>query len=161
MPAELFAFCVPFRELAAELDEWRERTCLTKPSHGVPPHVTVLIPAPPEPAVAADALAGCESFEVTFPRLGRFPNTLWLAPEPADPFVAMTDALIECFPGHPPYGGAFDGVTPHLTVAQGDELDGVESEIAALLPLRSRATSVVLFEQVAPDRWRERAEFSL
>ena len=161
MSSELFAFTIPFRDLAPAVDEWRERTCLAKPSHGVPPHITLLIPAPLDLEAAKAALAEFRSFDVTFSGFGRFPETLWLAPTPAAPFVAMTEALVEAFPSHAPYGGAFTEITPHLTVAQGDKLDRAEHDIAQTLPLSSRASSVVAFEQVAPDRWRENAEFDL
>ena len=159
--AELCAFTVPFPDLAQAVDEWRERTCASKPSHGVQPHVTLLIPTPPDLDAAVDALSPFAAFEVTFAGFGRFPGTLWLAPDPAAPFVAMTEALVAAFPDHAPYGGEFTGITPHLTVAEGDELDAAEAAIAAALPLTSRASSVTLFEQVADDRWVERAEFDL
>ncbi len=161
MSSELFAFSIPFRDLAPAVDEWRERTCTSKPSHGVPPHVTLLIPAPPDVDAAAEALCPFGAFDVTFAGFGRFPATLWLAPEPAAPFVAMTEALVQAFPDHAPYGGLFEEITPHLTVAQGGELDAAETTLAAALPLGSRASSVVLFEQAADDRWVERAEFDL
>lgn len=161
MPSELFAFSVPFRDLAPVVDQWRERTCEAKPSHGVPPHVTLLIPAPDDVARAAEALASFGPFDVAFPRLDRFPGTLWLAPEPVEPFVRMTESLVGAFPEHPPYDGAFAEITPHLTVAQGDDLSEAETALESRLPLRSRASSVVLFEQVAPDRWRENHELPL
>ena len=161
MPSELYAFSIPFRDLAPAVDEWRERACEAKPSHGVPPHVTLLIPAPPDLETAAVALEPFGPFEVEFARLGRFPATLWLSPEPAEPFVRMTEALVDAFPGHLPYAGAFEQITPHLTVAQGDDLGETETALEPRLPLRSRASSVVLFEQVAPDRWRETDELQL
>jgi 2'-5' RNA ligase superfamily len=161
MPSELYAFSVPFRDLAPAVDEWRERTCATKPSHGVLPHVTLLIPAPPDADGAAETLASLGPFEVAFARFGRFPGTLWLAPDPVEPFVEMTRSLVARFPGHEPYGGEFAGITPHLTVAEGEELSAAEAALEPLLPLRSRASSVVLFEQLAPDRWCENAEFAL
>jgi 2'-5' RNA ligase len=161
MSSERFAFAVPFRDLAPTIDEWRERTCITKPSHGVPPHVTLLIPAPPDLDAAIEALRPFGAFDVTFAGFGRFPGTLWLAPDPAAPFVAMAEALMEAFPDHAPYAGQFEEVTPHLTVAQGDEVDAAEAAIAAALPLASRASSIVLFEKAADDRWVERAEFDL
>lgn len=161
MPAELFALTVPFRDLAPAVDDWRERTCEAKPSHGVPPHVTLLAPTPPDLARAAEALAAFGPFDVAFARLERFPGTLWLAPEPVERFVRMTESLVRAFPGHLPYDDAFEEITPHLTVAQGDSLGEAETALEARLPLRSRASSVVLFEQIAPDRWRENDEFSL
>jgi 2'-5' RNA ligase superfamily len=161
MPAELCAFTVPFSDLAPAVDDWRERTCATKPSHGVPPHVTLLIPAPPDVDGAGEALGSFGAFDVIFARLGRFPGTLWLAPEPAEPFVEMTRSLLTRFPGHEPYGGEFAEITPHLTVAQGEELSIAAAALEPLLPLHSRASSVVLFEQIAPDRWHENAELAL
>ena len=161
MPSELFAFTIPFRDLSSAVDGWRERTCASKPSHGVPPHVTLLIPAPPDAEGAATALASFEAFDVTFARLERFPGALWLAPEPSEPFVGMTRALMERFPDHPPYDGLFEGITPHLTVAQGDDLAAAETDLEPMLPLRSRASSVVVFEQVSSGHWREDAEFAL
>lgn len=161
MSSELYAFTIAFRDLAPAVDGWRERTCTSKPSHGVPPHVSLLGPAPPDLDAAIEALRSFGAFDVTFAGFGRFPGTLWLAPEPAAPFVAMTEALVKAFPDHPPYGGLFQEITPHLTVAQGDELDAAETAIATALPLTSRASSVVLFERVADDRWVERAEFDL
>jgi len=161
MSSELCAFSVPFRDLAPAVDEWRERTCASKPSHGVPPHVTLLIPAPPDLDAAVEALRSFDAFDVAFAEFGRFPGTLWLAPRPAAPFVAMTEALIAAFPDHAPYDGLFKGITPHLTVAQGHDLDAAETALATALPLTSRASSVVLFEQAADDRWVERAEFDL
>ena len=161
MSSELCAFTVPFRDLAPAVDEWRERTCGSKPSHGVPPHVTLLIPAPPDVDAAVEALQGFDAFDVEFSGFGRFPGTLWLAPRPAAPFVAMTEALAAAFPDHAPYGGEFKGITPHLTVSQGDELDTAQAAIAPALPLVARASTVVLFAQAADDRWVEQAEFGL
>ena len=158
---KLFAYAIPFRDLAPVVDDWRERTCTSKPSHGVPPHVTLLIPAPPDLDGAVAALTDFSPFDVSFRSFARFPGTLWLAPEPPEPFVAMTEALARQFPDHLPYEGMFATITPHLTVAQGDNLDEAAAALTNRLPLRSRAFSVVLFEQVAPDRWREAAELTL
>jgi 2'-5' RNA ligase len=160
MPAELFAFAVPFRDLAPTVDDWRERTCVSKPSHGVPPHVTLLVPAPPDADAAAEALASFEAFDVAFARLERFPGVLWLAPEPGEPFVGMTQALMQRFPDHMPYDGDFEEIMPHLTVAQGGDLDVADAAVRPLLPLKSRASSVVLFERIASDCWRETAELT-
>lgn len=158
---KLFAFSIPFRDLAPVVDDWRERTCTAKPSHGVPPHVTLLIPAPPDLEGAVTALTEFSPFDVTFAQLDRFPGTLWLAPEPSEPFVAMTEALGRQFPEHPPYNGMFETIRPHLTVAQGDDLDEAAAALTSHLPLQSRASSLVLVEQVAPDHWHEAAELTL
>jgi len=154
------AAVVAFPGLAGLVDDWRERTCVTKPSHGIPPHVTVLVPARDALADVVEAMAEFRAFDVSFARLDRFPGTLWLAPEPAEPFVAMTNALVARWPDRPPYGGVFPNVIPHLTVAQ-RELDAAADALEPFLPLRSRAEAVTLFEQVQPDHWRELATVEL
>src|SRR5262249_24584548 len=136
------------------------RTVPTKPSQGMPPHVTVLYPAPGEIVGIAEALCGFSSFDVDLRRLDRFPGTLWLAPEPSTPFHDMTHALVERYPQYQPDGRAFRQVIPHLTVAQA-ELDDAAEALSGWLPLRARAESVVLLERVQSDHWREVATFDL
>ena len=126
----------------------------------LPPHVTVLYPAPGDVEAIAQALAPFDQFEVTFTRLDRFPGTLWLAPEPVEPFVAMTEAMVARFPGWPPYGGVFKSVIPHLTIAQAS-LDDVAIQVEPLLPLASRVESVVLYESVDGAHWSETLSFDL
>lgn len=158
---------VPVREVASVVEPWLERTCESKPSHGIPAHVTLLFPCPPpeEPVVEAvrDVLGGVRAFDVDFPALRRFPGTLYLAPEPAAPFTSMIEALVARFPDWPPYGGAFDSVVPHLTVAQGDEatLAAAEAGMSPRLPLRGRAGEVTLLTEVEPERWLVDASFPL
>jgi 2'-5' RNA ligase len=155
-----FAIAVPFPGLAEVVDDWRERTCVTKPSHGIPPHVTLLTPAPGDVETLVELLAPFDAFDVRFEQLDRFPGTLWLAPEPSEPFVVLTEALVARWPDHRPYGGIFKAVTPHLTVAQ-RELDGAAEALAPFLPLESRAERVVLYQQVQPAHWREIATVDL
>jgi 2'-5' RNA ligase len=155
-----FAVVVPFPGLAEIVDDWRERTCLTKPSHGVPPHVTLLTPSRGDVADLVEAMAGFTPFDVRFASLDRFPGTLWLAPDPSEPFVAMTETLLALWPECEPYGGVFSRVIPHLTVAQRD-FDEASDTLASSLPLQSRAESVLLLEKVQPDHWREIAAVEL
>jgi hypothetical protein len=93
---------------------------------GIPPHVTVLYPFVPPAEVrprvhasVAAAIGGIPAFVCRFARTNWFGDeVLWLAPEPAEPFRLLTDAVWSAFPGHPPYGGAHPDVVPHLTVGQ-------------------------------------------
>ena len=126
----------------------------------LPPHLTVLYPASGDVQAIAQVLAPFEGFDVVFTRLDRFPGTLWLAPEPAGPFVAMTEAMVARFPDMQPYGGVFKSVVPHLTVAQ-SSLDDVAVQVEPLLPLASRVESVVLYESPDGKHWSERMTFDL
>ncbi len=156
----LHAVVAAFPALAPSVDEWRERTCGSKPSHGVPPHVTLLHPAPPDLDAIRDVVAPFAAFDVVFGSFARFPGTLWLVPEPAEPFVALIEALGQRFPDWPPYGGGFDEIVPHLTVAQAD-LDVAETALLPRLPLAAHVDSVVVLAEPELDRWREVASFPL
>lgn len=138
-PATAFVVTVP--EADARVATLRSRF---DPSSalGVPAHVTVLHPFMPPAQVtpgvlarAAAALLGLEPFHFLLARVQRFPGVLYLAPEPAAPFVALTEALVRAFPAFPPFGGVHERIVPHLTVAQGDErtLQPAEAELRAAL----------------------------
>jgi 2'-5' RNA ligase len=126
----------------------------------LPPHITVLFPAPGDIVEIAKVLEPFDQFEVTFTRLDRFPGVLWLAPEPSEPFVVMTEAMASRFPDHRPYGGTYSQVIPHLTVAV-SLLDETAALVEPLLPLASRVESVVLYESANGTHWHERATFDL
>jgi 2'-5' RNA ligase len=145
---------------------WNERT--SDGARGMPPHVTVLYPfvddgdlAPAVPLVER-ALARSSSFEVAFRRAARFPETLYLVPEPGEPFVEITRALVDAFPGFPPYAGAFEEIVPHLTVAHGEpgRFDAIEREVTAALPVRVRVERAWLMTEHA-DRWQRHIAFPL
>jgi 2'-5' RNA ligase len=139
---------------------------------GVPAHVTLLYPFRPADAVdaaaharVADIAARAAAFDVVLARIERFPDTLFLAPEPAAPLLALTHALAAAFPSHPPYGGRHADVVPHLTVAQGDgaTLDAAEATLRAALPsggIAARCAHVVLMANDT-GRWRRVAAWQL
>ena len=98
----------------------------------------------------ASAVAAVPGFGVTFDTAAWFgTEVLWLAPEPADPFVALTAAVAAAFPAYPPYGGAHDEVIPHLTVghdAPEARLRDAEADVLPRLPVSadiSRRRAVV------------------
>ena len=126
--------------------------------------MTVLYPFLPVPALTpavrsalAGIAAGIEPFDVTFRTVRRFDDGLvWIEPEPAEPFHRLTAAVAACWPDHPPYGGIFDEVVAHLTVAEADEPVALaEAEAAArrALPLTARADRLELWRQDDERRW--------
>ncbi len=135
------------------------------PAHaqGLAPHVTVLYPFLPEAEVTdaiharlAALFAAHPGFDVTFPRIARFPDTLYLAPEPAAPFQHLTKAMVRAFPDHPPYGGVYGDPVPHLTLASGPDLP----KPTLPLPLTARAEAVTHLAFRA-DRWYQIARYEL
>lgn len=157
-------------EADAVVGRWRR---LHDPSarEGMPAHVTLLYPfldATERDGAVMERLAGMFAatpvFELKVSKLGRFPNTLWLAPEPVEPIRRLTEILAAAFPSYPPYGGAFEEIAPHLTVARGEQriLDRVGTAVAAGMfgPIRSRITAADLYDR-DNRRWRRVARFPL
>ncbi len=116
---------------------------------GVPAHITLIVPwLPPEDITAADldelggALEGVEAFDFSLGQIRWFGRAvLWLAPDPVEPFIALTGLLADRF-STPPYGDEFDEIVPHLTVAHasdGVELAPVAHRLATRLPVPCRA----------------------
>jgi 2'-5' RNA ligase len=120
---------------------------------GVPAHVTVLYPfmAPEQlddtvHAKLTRAVGTVPEFTATFGSTAWFEDrVLWLAPEPPEPFRALTSSVAAAFPEHPPYEGVHDEVVPHLTVGQAAEVErlrAVERQVRSTLPVRKRVTEV-------------------
>jgi 2'-5' RNA ligase len=131
---------------------------------GLPAHITVLYPFLTTKAIddatglaLASVVEDVAAFEFVLSEIRRFPGVVYLAPEPATPFIALTEALVERWPSNPPYEGAFDEITPHLTVAYGES---VPESLAAQLPVAARAEEVWLMSRVA-GRWVQRRRFPL
>ena len=136
---------------------------------GMPPHITVLFPFVDAEAVddtVHDGLrsiaADAQPFDLALRGTGRFPGVLYLAPDRATPFVELTRAVEARWPGHPPYGGAYDAVIPHLTVCEGEEEPpGFERRIDALLPVHACADELWLMAERRDGSWERLAAFAL
>ena len=127
---------------------------------GVPLHVTVMYPflparsiGQPETRCLAEITAGIAPFDFALTHLDAFPGVHYLAPEPADGFIAITEAIRRRWPSCQPYGGAYDSVVPHMTVAFGDAVPGDPAELERLLPIVTRASELWLLRQ-APGGMR-------
>lgn len=148
---------------------WQQRF-VPAAAAGFPAHVTVLAPFLDidrcTEAVIEELgtlISAHHRFIVQFDQFGRFPEVLYLIPEPSQPFGALTAAVVERWPEAPPYGGQFARVTPHLTVARShtpEILDQVETALTGHLPIQATIAAVSLF--VSDGRtWQRRTEFPL
>jgi len=134
----------------------------------MPYHVTVLYPFLPATRIDADAerslgqiAAGCARFDFQLTGLGRFDEVLYIAPRPAEPFVALTEAVHARWPQHPPYAGEFETVIPHVTIATGPEPAGLAGAVEAHLPITTVADELWLLTPRAGGAWSRRAQFVL
>jgi 2'-5' RNA ligase len=170
MPDSAFVVLVP--EAQERVHELRERFDASA-RLGAPAHVTLLVPFMAPASITSSVLADAQrvlgrqpAFDFALAKVARFAETAYLAPEPARPFVALTESLVRRFPGFPPYGGEHARVVPHLTVATGD---ACEAELAAAAleidlkrhgPIRATCASVTLLEN-SSGRWQPMHVFPL
>lgn len=145
------ALLIPVPQADSVVGRWRHELDPVAAA-GVPAHVTLVVPwLPPDEigdedlAELAEELSGVRAFDFSLMRVGWFGRrVLWVAPEPAEPFLKLTNRLAERF-GTPPWEDEFDEVVPHLTVAHatdGVELVPVAADVTTRLPVACRAEEV-------------------
>jgi 2'-5' RNA ligase len=127
---------------------------------GVAAHVTLVVPFVPladldRPAVR-DVLGRHPPFAYRLSGLAGFRGVLYLAPDPAEPFAALSRDLVERF-GTPLYGRPELDPVPHLTVAMQDDDEALDAAASLLepLPIACSASEVTLIECDEEDRWHE------
>lgn len=163
------ALVLPVPEVEHVVSTWREQF---DPSagQGMPAHITVLVPFLALERIGASELAALRrlfacmgAVAVEFPRIGSFADVLYLDPVPPAPFVELTSRVARRWPEAPPYGGTFDDVVPHLTLAHGGDealADRIREDVGPALPLKT-----VLYEArlaaFKAGRWSSVASFSL
>ena len=134
--------------------------------HGVPLHITVMCPflparsvREPEEQQIAELAAAIAPFDYALTHHDTFPGVHYLAPEPAAPFVAITEAVQHRWPSCRPYRGAYDSVIPHMTVAFGDPPADL-AKLEGALPIVTSASEMWLLSQT-PRGWRTQRRFPL
>jgi 2'-5' RNA ligase len=167
------AIIVPVPEAESVVGRWRRRYTPSGAA-GMPAHITLLIPFTDSDVLDADetsrakeVLARFTPTELSLAATAYFegpPTVLYLQPEPAAPFRKMTEALVQAFPEHTPYGDPDAQIVPHLTVATRlgrEELAAIEGELAGKLPISARASEAWLMEHAEQGwRLRDRVAFS-
>lgn len=114
------------------------------------------------------ALRSVSAFKCRFSRTGWFStDVLWLDPDPVAPFRQLTAAVLNEFPGYPPYGGAHAEVVPHLTVGERrladlSALQSAEQDVRRGLPIAAAVDNVLLIAGTnATNSWRTVHRFGL
>jgi 2'-5' RNA ligase len=154
------ALIVVIAEAEPVVGDWRMR--YDNASLGVPAHVTLLFPFVPaeeaDDAIRAELrelFASQPSFSFSLPRVARFPEVAWLAPEPDEPFRRLTELIFDRYPDYPPYEGIHDEVIPHLTVGVGDQAlqDEIDAALTPSLPIEAEAQEVTLLVEDESGQW--------
>lgn len=122
---------------------------------GLGAHLTLLYPfRPSNPEDLAGVSACVPRFHYTLDRVERFPSTIFLGPNPQDPFQRLFQVLTEAFPdfaqGHPQH----PGFKPHASVARfvrGTRAQALVQELETRLqesgPIRCEARELVVLHR--------------
>jgi 2'-5' RNA ligase len=163
------ALIVAVPEAEPLVGEWRAKHDWSA-QHGVPAHITLLFPFVPAEEVdeqligdLRDLFGPQPAFSYRLPRVARFPEVAWLAPDPSEPFKALVALIVSRYPDYPPYEGIHDDVVPHLTVAEGGPAlqDEVDAVLTPSLPIAAEARAVTLLIEDASGHWHMGQGFPL
>jgi 2'-5' RNA ligase len=134
----------------------------------LPPHITVLYPFVGARRIdrrliraLEEVLREVRAFDFALTHLDRFPGVLYAAPDPPAPFISITEACVRRWPEHPPFGGAFESIVPHLTIEEADVPEAEAASFAARLPVTAQAREVVLMAPGRGGAWSRRATIPL
>lgn len=131
---------------------------------GTPPHITIMFPFLDPTRLTSqtfadldDLFAATAPFEYALTEVREFEQgVLYLAPEPAQPFVDLTALVSQRF-GILPFGGAYPTVIPHLTVTQlapADERSRIGEALSRSLPKSGRASEAWLMVGHNETSWK-------
>lgn len=133
-------------------------------SANIPPHVTLMYPflSPThlsDPVIEElEHLAGdVTPFDFALTNIREFEQgVVYLEPEPAEPFVSLSNEIGRRF-GLQPFGGEFgDVLVPHLTLAMPQvhsATQGIADTLASVLPIRLHADQAWLMVGDDKTRW--------
>ena len=132
---------------------------------GVPPHVTLLYPfIEPEGLTAegraklADIAARHPAFDYRLARRAEWPDAIYVAVDPVEPFVRLQGDLQAAFPDWPIYGADSDfEFEPHITIADREGLlarDVREDSAWGAFPSPARAEAIDVIATRPNGRWR-------
>lgn len=167
------ALILPIPEAEPVVEDWRARYDESA-ALGLPAHITLLYPLMGPDACNARHMASIGSIlsetaplEFSLIDLRRFPNVLYLAPEPANGLAALIDRLCAEFPDWPRYGDPDLPIVPHLTVCHVKSAEGFEEAAAAAertiapqLPVKAYVPEARMMEN-STGRWKDFKRFGL
>ncbi len=144
-------------------------------ARGMPAHVTLHYPFLPQHLLTAEGCACLRRFaasEAAFPfeltELRTFGSgrndALYLVPRPEEPFLRLADLITARWPEVPLYGGLYDRIIPHLTVAMLDASTPVHllrRDLEPRLPIRARADEIWLVGRRGEGTWSTVDRFEL
>jgi 2'-5' RNA ligase len=166
LPESVLLFAFPEIDLGSNLRDRYDRSARA----GMPPHVTLIYPFIRPEDIDQKLLeelgrffGSTSRFTVRLEGIGGFPGVVYLVPEPRDRFTDLVTGLVTLYPQAPPYGGLFQSIIPHLTLAESADpevQDRVMSAVLRVLPIETEAVEAWLMVRQR-RRWKTTARFAL
>ena len=143
-------------------------------AEGMPAHITINYPFMPGQDVGVEVLqklvrtsSSMARFEYSLIKTNRFPGVLYLEPSHRTLISELIEIVAREFPESPPYGGEFEEINPHLTIAHGwtesevdDIADRFDAAAAGKLPIHSSVSEIWLVDNKS-GKWTKRTSFPL
>jgi 2'-5' RNA ligase len=142
---------------------------------GMPAHITLLYPFKSPNEIDGPVLdtlrqsfSRFQPFKFSLTTINQFPGqTLFLVPEPEDPFRELTLGIWARYPETPPYRGRYSTVVPHLTVADrmgeqrlAEVAHEFEQAAQGYLSIQTEAREVALMD-LRSGRWEINTTFKV
>jgi protein-tyrosine phosphatase len=122
------------------------------PNNG-PAHITIQFPWIPPNIIEQDDMekvrnifSKMKPFDYSMKHSWFGKEVLILIPEDPKPFIEMTKSILEEWPDYPYYGGDYDEIEPHITLAYGEynNLKMIEKEIQEKLPIKAICSEIII-----------------
>ncbi|MDP8904606.1 MAG: 2'-5' RNA ligase family protein [Chloroflexota bacterium] len=149
-------------ELPVAIKRLRDRMDASA-AQGLPGHVALLYPFLAPESLDEDAreelrrlIGSHEPFSFVLSSVGRWPDAVYLAPQPAEPFSRLIAAL-EAYAGDRAHRRRQAEGAPHVTVARDRRpgyLEAAERALPAMLPVRGVAREAWLIVHRPGERWQ-------
>lgn len=145
------------------LDRLRLR-CVQHAALRVPAHVTLLYPFVEAAALSTEIrrtigsiASGHASFSFGLSGPFQWPDTVYAAVDPEEPFLAIHRELAAAFPGYPIYGRPGFELIPHVTIADSQYVDDpsvVGDSSWSDLPVDRSVSGLEVIAEGADQHWR-------
>ncbi len=149
---------IPFPLLETKIGAFRQQA-IQPTTFNLMAHLTIIFPFMPLNQLTSAASSKLEMlFKETDPisytidGLGRFPEVLYLKVADERPFIHLIRSIETAFPDYPSFGGQFQDIVPHITIAKNENIDQSEAEFRSkfpnLLPLSGICREVWLINNI-------------
>ncbi|MEM7332627.1 MAG: 2'-5' RNA ligase family protein [Chloroflexota bacterium] len=148
---------IPFPDIEQAIGAYR-RAFILPTTFGLMAHLTVIFPFMPRNEMTTAVTETLQALfyqippiEYTISGLATFPQVLYLEMDDERPFIELIQAVEREYPKYPSFGGQFESIIPHITIAKNETISQSEAEFLKnspqFLPVAGVCRTVWLIEK--------------